>query len=175
MEAVQYRDILCPITAPFSLGHGKWTQPFMNQTQWHPMMVHFPLALTLTGSACLACVRFLKQTTWRDSLAYCGSWNLILGATSALLTLATGLLAVAHLVVLPGGAQYSLSRHMIWAVCSGQLVALLAMWRALGVKWNSVPSLWFLVFLSLACVGLMVTGYYGGENVYHHALGVAKG
>jgi uncharacterized membrane protein len=146
----------------------------MNPTQWHPMMVHFPLALTLTGSACLICARFFKQTRLRDSLAYCGTWNLMLGAATALLTLATGLLAVSHLVLL-GGAQYSVSRHVIWAVCSGQLVALLAMWRGVGASWNSVPGTWFSLLLGIACAGLIVTGYYGGENVYHHALGIAKG
>ena len=146
----------------------------MNPAHWHPMMVHFPLALTLAGSACLISTRFIKEGTLQNSLAFCGTWNLMLGAASALLTLATGLYAVLHLA-LQGGAQYSVSRHVIWAVCTSQLVALLAMWRALAVRWNAVAGVWFLILLCVACAGLLVTGYYGGENVYHYALGVAKG
>lgn len=142
--------------------------------QWHPMIVHFPLALTLAGSACLTCTRLFKTETLQNSLALAGTWNLMLGAAAALLTLSTGVAAVWHLALVDG-AQYSVSRHMIWAVCTSQLVLLLAMYRALAVTWNSVPCAWFLVFLGIACIGMIVTGYYGGENVYHYGLGVVKG
>jgi uncharacterized membrane protein len=153
---------------------GRGVGELMNDIQWHPMMVHFPLALTLAGAACLICARLFKDETLQSSLAYAGTWNLILGAAAVLLTLGTGLAAVWHLALVDG-AQYSVSRHMIWAVCSSQLVASLAMYRVLAVTWSSVPGAWFLVFLGIACAGLMVTGYYGGENVYHYALGVTKG
>jgi uncharacterized membrane protein len=144
----------------------------MNDIQWHPMLVHFPLALTLTGSACLFVTRLLKDGTLRNSLAFAGTWNLTLGAAAALLTLGSGLAAVVHLKLL-GGAQYSVSRHIIWAVCTSQLVTLLAMYRAVAVSWGSIPGAWFLVLLGAACAGLIFTGYYGGENVYHYGLGVA--
>ncbi len=52
-------------------------------------------------------------------------------------------------------------------------MALLAVYRALGAPWNSVPRAWFLILLGIACAGLLITGYYGGENVYHYGLGVA--
>ncbi len=138
------------------------------------MMVHFPLALTLAGAACLICTRLFKDGTFQNSLALAGTWNLILGAAAGLVTLGTGLAAVWHLALLDG-AQYSVSRHMIWAVCTSQLLALLALHRALAVAWNSSPSAWFLLYLGIACAGLIVTAYYGGENVYHYALGVATG
>ncbi len=145
----------------------------MSPIHWHPMMVHFPLGLTLTGTACLISTRFLEKGTLQNSLAFTGTWNLILGAAAASLTLGTGLLAVSHLNLL-GGAQYSVSRHIFWAVPTSQLMLLLAMWRSIAVTWNSVPSRWFLIFLGIACAGLIVTGYYGGENVYHYGLGVVK-
>jgi uncharacterized membrane protein len=146
----------------------------MQDIQWHPMMVHFPLALTIAGAACLICTRLLKQGPLQSSLAFAGSWNLFLGAAAALLTLGTGVMAVLHLQLL-GGAQYSVSRHIFWAVSTSQLVTLLAVYRAVAVTWNSAPRTWFLILLGVACVGLMFTGYYGGENVYHYAVGVAKG
>jgi uncharacterized membrane protein len=146
----------------------------MTEIHWHPMMVHFPLALTLAGAACLICTKVFKDGTLQDSLAFAGTWNLMLGAAAGLLTLGTGLAAAWHLALLDG-AQYSVSRHMIWAVCTSQLLALLALYRALAVAWNSVPRAWFLLFLGIACAGLIITAYYGGENVYHYALGVATG
>lgn len=138
------------------------------------MMVHFPLALTLTGAVCLICTKLFKEATLQNSLAFAGTWNLMLGAVAALLTLGTGVAAAWHLTLVDG-AQYSVSHHMIWAVCTSQLLAILAMYRALAVTWNSVPGAWFLVFLGIASAGLIVTGFYGGENVYHYALGVTKG
>jgi uncharacterized membrane protein len=32
-----------------------------------------------------------------------------------------------------------------------------------------------LVLLFIACAGLVVTAYYGGENVYHYGIGVDRG
>ncbi len=83
----------------------------MLDVQWHPMMVHFPLALRLAGTACLLCTKLIKDDTLRNSLAFAGTWNSILGAAAVLLTLATGVVAVWHLTLL-GGAQYSVSRHI---------------------------------------------------------------
>ena len=56
----------------------------------------------------------------------------------ALVTLCTGVIAVWHLQ-LHGGAQYSVSRHMIWAVCTSQLVVLLGLWRAFGNNIERTP------------------------------------
>jgi uncharacterized membrane protein len=150
------------------------THGSMSQTQWHPMMVHFPLALTLAACVCLICARLVRRGALQNSLASAGTWNLIFGAATALLTLGTGLFAVLHLKLV-GGAQYSVSRHIFWAVCASQLIALLALWRAMAVDSTSPPGWWFLAILGIACAGLIVTGYYGGENVYHYALGVHKG
>jgi uncharacterized membrane protein len=145
----------------------------MNELQWHPMMVHFPLALALTGYLCLLFSRLLQRAQMSSSLAACGHWNLILGTLAAFLTLGTGLDAAWHLH-LYGDMQYSVSRHMIWAVCTSQLLALLALWRALANDAKTLPSGLFLALLFIACGGLVMTGYYGGENVYHYAIGVRR-
>jgi uncharacterized membrane protein len=143
----------------------------MSNIQWHPMMVHFPLALTLTGFLCLLFSRLLRHKALHTSLAACGTWNLIVAAVTALLTLSTGL-AAAWPLRLHGGAQYAVSRHVIWAVCTSQLVVLLGLWRALANSAEKTPSRLFLVIALIACSGFIVTGYYGGENVYHYAIGV---
>jgi uncharacterized membrane protein len=145
----------------------------MINLQWHPMMVHFPLALTLSAFLCLLCSRLLQHRAAQSSLAACGTWNLIIAGVTALLTLGTGLVAAWHLR-LHGDAQFSVSRHVIWATCTSQLVVLLALWRALAGAPEATPSRLFLVVLLIACTGFVVTGYYGGENVYHYAIGVHR-
>jgi uncharacterized membrane protein len=143
----------------------------MSNLQLHPMMVHFPLALTLTGFFCLLLSRLLQHKPLHTSLAACGTWNFIIAGITALLTLGTGLVAVWHLR-LHGEMQYTVSRHVIWATCTSQLVVLLGLWRALAISPGSTPSRLFLVLAFIACAGFIVTGYYGGENVYHYAIGV---
>jgi uncharacterized membrane protein len=143
----------------------------MANLQLHPMFVHFPLALTLTGFACLLFSRLLQHRAAHASLAACGTWNFIIAGITALVTLATGLAAAWHLQ-LHDGAQYSVSRHVIWAVCTSQLVVLLGLWRALANRADKTPSLLFLMLAFIACIGFIITGYYGGENVYHYAIGV---
>ncbi|MDP9082185.1 MAG: DUF2231 domain-containing protein [Pseudomonadota bacterium] len=143
----------------------------ISHLQLHPMLVHFPLALTIIGALCLLCAQLLRDGAWQNSLAAAGTWNVILGGVTVLLTLGSGLSAALHLQ-LHDGAQYSVSRHMIWAVCTSQLIVLLAIWRGAAGHPASRPGWLYLVLLFIACGGLIVTGYYGGENVYHYAIGV---
>jgi uncharacterized membrane protein len=144
----------------------------MTNLPWHPIIVHFPLALVLTGFALLVGAHFLPREPWGHSLAHAGTWCMTLGGASVLLTLATGVAAVLDLS-LSGAARESVSRHMIWAVCTSQWVVLLALWRALGTDAGAIPSKKFLAGLLLACAALVITGYHGGENVYHYGLGTA--
>lgn len=145
----------------------------MNPSHWHPMMVHFPLGLTLAAMLCFAGSLLPRLRSLQGSLATAGSWNLMLGGAGILITLVTGLIAVMHLKLVDG-AQYSVSRHVIWAICSSQLITLLALWRGLARALAAPPGWLFLTLLLVACGGLIVTGYYGGENVYHYALGVGQ-
>jgi uncharacterized membrane protein len=143
----------------------------VNHLQWHPMMVHFPLALTLTGFLCLLFARLLRQKAVGASLAACGTWNLIIAGVTALMTLGTGLAAAWHLQ-LHGAMQYSVSRHIVWAVCTSQLICALGLWRAFAGSAERSPSNVFIGFVFAACLGCVATGYYGGENVYHYGMGV---
>ena len=145
----------------------------MANLQLHPMLVHFPLALTLVSALCLFCARAFKPGLLQRTLSAAGTWNLILGAITALMTLGSGVSAVYDLR-LDGGAQYSVSRHVILAVCTSQLIVLLAIWRGAKAFLETPPGWLFLSLLGIACLGLVATGYYGGENVYHYALGVAS-
>lgn len=141
---------------------------------WHPMLVHFPLALVITATACLTVSRMMSQTPTSLSLATVGTWNLGLGAISALIAMASGL-AAAFAVSLPPtavDAKHSLHLHEACAVLSTLIVLALAVWRAFAHRASIRPSWMFLALLLLANVVLIVTGFYGGENVFHYGLAV---
>ncbi len=140
--------------------------------EWHPIAVHFPLALVVTGTFALTAARLEILRRFAATLAIVGTWNLCLGAIAALLAVATGLAAVIHLQV-GLAARLAISLHVKWALFTTVGLLLLAAWRGAGSAQDSRPSRSFLVLLWLVTAGLLVTGYRGGQNVYRFGVGVS--
>ena len=139
---------------------------------WHPLAVHFPLALIVVATPLLLAARLLRSEAMA-STAIVGTWNLCLGALAALFALATGLGAVLDLDV-NAAARQAISLHMKWAMFSTLALVLLAVWRGAGAAPGSRPS-WIFVFVLLAATAaLAVTGYLGGQNVYEFGVGVKR-
>jgi len=140
---------------------------------WHPLVVHFPIALTLTAGVLLIASRYVRKATLSATLATIGTWNLCLGAIAALFALATGLAAVLDLQV-GAAAHAAISSHVKWAMFTSLALLLTAVWRGAGNAQESRPSGLFLLVLTLTCMALAVTGYHGGENVYRYGVGVER-
>jgi uncharacterized membrane protein len=139
--------------------------------EWHPMAVHFPLALTVTATLALSGARVARPERYGATLAVVGTWNLCLGAVGALFALGTGLAAVASLEIAPT-ARAAVGLHIKWAIFTIGALALLAVWRGAGVEPDSRPSRAFLVILWAVTAALIVTAYRGGQNVYRYGVGV---
>jgi uncharacterized membrane protein len=140
---------------------------------WHPVAVHFPLALILTATVLLAAARLLRRDSHAATVATVGTWNLCLGAAAALLALATGLGAVLDLNV-GLAARQAISVHLKWAIFTTLVLVLLAVWRGAGKAQESRPSWVFIIVLWGASAALVVTGYHGGQNVYRYGVGVEE-
>jgi uncharacterized membrane protein len=138
---------------------------------WHPMAVHFPLALVVTATLLLVAARLLRSESYAATLATVGTWNLCLGAVAALFALATGLAAMIDLHV-GVAARQAISLHVKWAIFTTLALVLLAVWRGAGSAQESRPSWIFMVLLLAATAALTVTGFRGGENVYRYGVGV---
>jgi uncharacterized membrane protein len=140
---------------------------------WHPLVVHFPLALILIATPLLLAARLLRSDARASTAATVGTWNLCLGALAALFALATGLGAVLDLDV-NAAARQAISLHMKWAMFSTLALVLLAVWRGAGTAPGSRPSWVFMIVLLAATAALAVTGYRGGQNVYEFGVGVKR-
>jgi uncharacterized membrane protein len=138
---------------------------------WHPMVVHFPLALVITGTSSLAASRLLPRADHAAALATVGTWNLCLGAVAAMFALGTGLAAAVGLQV-QASAHQAISVHLKWAIFTSLVLVMLAVWRGAGNAQDSRPSWLFLTLLLGATAALTVTGYRGGVNVYRFGVGV---
>jgi uncharacterized membrane protein len=140
---------------------------------WHPLVVHFPIALTLTAGLMLIAARFVRNEALAATLATIGTWNLCLGAVAALFALATGLAATLDLQV-GTAAHTAIATHVKWAMFTTLALLLTAVWRGAGNAQQSRPTGVFLVVLCATCITLAVAGYYGGENVYRYGIGVER-
>jgi len=140
--------------------------------EWHPIAVHFPLALVVTGAFALSAARWRSMPRMAATMAIVGTWDLCLGTIAALLAVATGLVAVMHLKVSPA-ARLAISVHVKWAIFTTVGLLLLAVWRGAGSAQDSRPSRSFLLLLWMVTAALIVTGYRGGQNVYRFGVGVS--
>lgn len=145
----------------------------MSSLPWHPMVVHFPLALVILATVLLLAARLLRSETLAATTAVVGTWNLCVGAIAALFALGSGLASVLDL---DAGAivHQAISVHMKWAMFTTLLLVLLAVWRGAGTTHASRPSWIFLIVLAAAASALIYTGYRGGKNVYEYGVGVKK-
>jgi uncharacterized membrane protein len=137
------------------------------------MLVHFPLALVLTGAAALCLARLVALERRAKTLAIVGTWNLCLGAIAIVFALGTGLAAVIDLNVAEA-ARHAIGTHVKWAVAASLGVILLAVWRGAGNAEDERPSAAFLMLLALVTAVLIMTAYRGGQNVYRYGVGVER-
>jgi uncharacterized membrane protein len=140
---------------------------------WHPLIVHFPLALVVTAGAAFGAAALWRDERIAATLATLGTWNLCLGAAGMLAAFGSGLAATLGLQ-LGEAAHAALGLHVRWAASACFLVLLVAVWRGAGAPPAARPSRLFLAVLLLACVALVGTGYRGGLNVYTYGIGVAS-
>jgi uncharacterized membrane protein len=138
---------------------------------WHPLIVHFTIALLLTAAALFVLGALLAKRPLGAAVTLVARWNLALGVLATIVTLATGWQAyntVAH----DEPSHANMTVHMQWAFGTAAVFLLAA-----GAAWldrrRSAGAGGLLLALILAGSGaLAVTGWYGGENVYRYGLGV---
>ena len=135
----------------------------------HPIVIHFPLALLLSGGLFSLASRLIRHEETRNAFQVAGAWNFRIGALFLLPALLTGWAAyqtVAHDT--PSHAAMTLHRN--WALATGVVFLGVAVWRDRGKDWPSGWLTWIALILGLVLLG--VTGYLGGNLVYRYGLGV---
>ena len=137
----------------------------------HPMIVHFPIALTLIAFL-LSMAAYVRRShpisVQFAAAAHFTLWLAALGATTAVLFGWLAYNSVNH----DDAGHAAMLLHRAWAVPTAIGLVLLASWDAWKNRVNeliSVPMLFLLLILSQAIV---ITGWLGGEVVYRHGIGV---
>lgn len=135
----------------------------------HPTVVHFAIGLLFTAV-------FLDVAgLWRNDerLLWAGFWNTVLGATSAVFAVGTGLLASARLGAVNEIGTALLPFHQLAAWAGTALAVLLAGWRIAmkgGIR-RKLRTL-YLTTAFLTAFVFLATGALGGALVYAYGLGI---
>lgn len=138
---------------------------------WHPVFVHFTVALLLLAAAMHLLSRFLPKGELANQLTIVVRWNLRLGAGFTLLTVAAGWYAyntVAH----DTPSHLAMIEHRNWAMATFALFLGIAGWELYLSHRGKVKGWLFTGFLVIAAGSLLTTAWHGGELVYRYGLGV---
>jgi uncharacterized membrane protein len=135
---------------------------------FHPIVIHFPLAL-LTTAAFLEIGAVLFR---REELSRTGWWVQLLGTAGILVAVLTGIVAE-NATKIPAQAAAIMDMHEQLAFVSSSAFAALLLWRVAARTKIPGTSPWLYLLLYCGAVGLLIiVGWYGGQLVFRHGVGV---
>ena len=138
-------------------------------THFHPMLVHFPIALTMVG-ALFEAVRFVFKKT--ETKLPCGEVLLYLAAASAVITLLSGFLFTSTFSGKPLEVR---NLHLILASLTTLVLVKTSFFYLLYRFGKQKRKLFYmsgLVFYMLSALLVGATGFMGGNLVYTYMIGL---
>ncbi|HCM83945.1 MAG TPA: DUF2231 domain-containing protein [Alphaproteobacteria bacterium] len=138
---------------------------------FHPIFVHFTIALFTTSFLLFLAGSSLHSHQWSETMLKAAHVNLWIGAIFTIFTLLAGWDAY-NTVSHDGPSHAAMTDHRNWALVTAAVWAILAFWSLKYHRKIARVSIPFLALLFVAWGLLMTTGYKGGEIVYRYGLGV---
>jgi len=142
----------------------------IDATHLHPMIVHFPIALLITGLVTDIAGLFIKRRFFTDA----GFYLLLLGAFGMIAALLSGNMA-GDGIAEQGMLKQAVEKHEEAAGLAVWFVGITATVRLLLVlikKYSGFFRTGILILYFVSVLAVARTGYYGGKLVYQHAAGV---
>jgi len=137
---------------------------------WHPIFVHFTVALFSTGTGLFILGAVTGKREWSKTVLKTAHINLWLGALVTIATIVAGLYAY-NTVNHDAPSHMAMTDHRNWAFGTAALFALITLWSFKTFNKEKV-SMAFLAVLVIATCLLTTTAFKGGELVYRYGMGV---
>lgn len=135
---------------------------------YHPVVVHFPIALLIIFFILDVLGSLLSNANWRNIAA----GLLYLGTISAVFAVAAGFIA-ANTVAHGGNVHAIMEHHEHLGVSVLVLAVLLSVWRfKFGERLKAGLNVFFLSMAAVLCVLLSLGADLGGLMVYHYGVAV---
>lgn len=138
---------------------------------WHPVFVHFTVALLSLSVFFSIIVKFLRDGTLKEQWQILASWNLWLGTAFGIVTALAGWYAY-NTVMHDAPSHAAMTVHFYWALATLAVFVLLSAWSVWNLRMQGKSGVLFAVLLLAGGVLLMSTAWHGGELVYRYGLGV---
>ena len=138
---------------------------------WHPLFVHFPIALLSVSTLCFIALTFMSENSKQEPLKVLAYWNLWLGTGFAVVAAIAGWFAynsVAH----DTSSHVAMTDHRNWALATLSVFIIVSFWSIKEYKNLKNASVTFTIIMILAASMLASTGWRGSESVYRYGLGV---
>jgi len=139
----------------------------ISTTHFHPMLVHFPIALVMFGFIADAASLFFKKEA---CLSKMGFYLLIIGTLSAIAAWLTGVLFTAEM---SGAAGDIKETHELFALSTVVVLTITSVFRIyLKAKKKETSKLKWGAFVLYAIAAILVsaTGFFGGTLVYSYMM-----
>jgi uncharacterized membrane protein/ketosteroid isomerase-like protein len=138
---------------------------------WHPIVVHFSVALITSASVVLLIAIAKRQRDYKEHLQVAGRMMFWIGFSALILTVLAGLQAY-YIVAHDGPSHLAMTNHRNWALATLALSILSAglMWRSRSKPLSNIV----IASLMISTLSLFGTAYKGGDLVYRYGLGVAS-
>lgn len=139
----------------------------ISTTHFHPMLVHFPIALVVFGFIAEIAALYFKKEIY---LSRMGFFLLIFGTLSALIAWLTGNFFTSEMA---GAAGEIKDTHETFALITLGMLLVTSVLRIVilskgkentGLKWTA------LVLYGVAAISVSITGFYGGTLVYNYMM-----
>ena len=138
---------------------------------WHPIFVHFAIALLSMSSVFFVLLKVLKNHPVKEQLRILAYWNLWLGTGFAVVTAIAGWFAynsVAH----DTASHIAMTEHRNWAIITVLVFFIISIWSVKLYKNLQGENFIFTAIMVFAFVLLASTGWRGSEAVYRYGFGV---
>lgn len=138
---------------------------------WHPIFVHFTVALLTVAAALHLISHFVSDAERVNQLTLVARWNLWLGVGMTVLTVGAGWYAY-NTVNHDTPSHAAMTEHRNWALATtAAFLAVVAV--ELWLQRHKQGRSWLFTGLLVVAAGLLVsTAWHGGELVYRYGLGV---
>ena len=129
---------------------------------FHPLLVHFPIALFLFG----ALLDLFGIRLNRGHVRAAALWNMCAGSVSTVLAIPTGFVAALRMGY-PLGYGTAIFGHLAAGISAAFLMLAVVLWRVRGMRQREEPSSWRYVLVLLLASGVVsLAGHWGGGLVY---------
>ncbi len=138
---------------------------------WHPIFVHFTVALLSAAVGFFLLATIFTGHRWREQWLNVAYWNLWAGGAASILTVAAGWYAF-NTVTHDTPSHDAMTEHRNLALVTLAVLLPVVIWSVRNYTRQQRVSTMFLGTMLLIAGLLLSTAWHGAELVYRHGLGV---